>query len=229
MALSDFFARLRNGADETAAGAASELVRPTKALTRFLARLEATERPTLLDLGPVIGSNLTFFSERVGCKILIEDIAKDIDQYMSESKAAELPKFFERRFAQEPETISGILCWDVFDYLERAAADRLARQLTRLLKPGGVLLAFFSTVNPQSTIRPMYTRHVVVNESHLEYRPYKAARGKQRPLLNRDIQRLFDPLRMAENFLLKTHQREVLFHKPSGAATAPFEAALLER
>ena len=38
--------------------------------------------------------------------------------------------------------------------------------------------------------------------------------AKQRPLPNRDIQLLFEPLRIVEQFLLKTNLREVLFRKP---------------
>jgi SAM-dependent methyltransferase len=229
MALSDLFARLRKDDDVTAAGATSELIKPTKALTGFLAGLETRQQPVLLDLGPVVGSNVTFFGGEVGCKVLIEDLSKDIERHVTQSKLAELPDFFEQLFPQDSETISGILCWDTFDYLERAAADRLARQLTRVLQPGGVLLAFFSTADPRSTIHPTYTRHVVIDRSHLEHRTYKAARAKQRPLLNRDIQRLFDPLRVTESFLLKTHQREVLFRKSVQAARAPFESALAVR
>ena len=47
-------------------------------------------------------------------------------------------------------------------------------------------------------------------------------RGKQRPVLNRDIQRMFEPLRITEQFLLKTNLREVLFRKPADTAeTSP--------
>ena len=222
MVLADLFARLRKDDYGTADVDAHPSVKPTKALSRFLAGLGTRQQPVLLDLGPVGGSNVTFFGEEVGCKILVEDLSKDIDRYVNQAKVAELPAFFETRFPQESETINGILCWDIFDYLERPAAERLARQLTRVLRPGGVLLAFFSTAAPQSVIRPVYTRHVVVDRTHLEYRPYKAARAKQRPLLNRDIQRLFEPLRLTENFLLKTHLREVLFRKPADTAAGPF-------
>jgi hypothetical protein len=38
--------------------------------------------------------------------------------------------------------------------------------------------------------------------------------------VNRDIQRLFEPLRIAENVLLKTNLREVLFRKPADATAA---------
>ncbi len=230
MALSDLFARLRKDDFGTGAeGSTDPSIKPTKALARFLAGLGTRQQPVLLDLGPVVGSNVTFFGEEVGCKILVEDLSKDIDRHVDEAKVAELPAFFDQRFPQDSETINGILCWDIFDYLERAAAERLARQLTRVLRPGGVLLAFFSTADPQSAIRPTYTRHVVIDRAHLEYRPYKGARAKQRPLLNRDIQRLFEPLSVTENFLLKTHLREVLFRKAAETAAAPFAASAAER
>lgn len=230
MALSDLFARLRK--DDHGAGAdggTDSTVNPTKALARFLAGLGTREQPVLLDLGPVVGSNVTFFGEEVDCKILVEDLSKDIDQHVNQAKLAELPAFFDKRFPQDAETVNGILCWDIFDYLERAAAERLAHQLTRVLRPGGVLLAFFSTADPQSAIQPTYTRHVVIDRAHLEYRPYRAARAKQRPRLNRDIQRLFEPLRVTENYLLKIHLREVLFRKAAETAAAPFVAPAAER
>lgn len=210
MALSDLFARRRkedhNGGDG--------LVHPTIVLDRFLAGLSGRAQPILLDLGPVVGTNVTFFGEEVGCKILVEDLSKDIDRHVTDGKLEALPAFFDTRFPQEAETIDGILCWDIVDYLDRPAAERLARQLKRMLRPEGVLLALFSTADPRSPARPTYTKHVVVDRTHLQYRPYSGARGKRPPLLNRDIQRLFEPLRITENFLLKSSLREVLFRKP---------------
>ena len=95
-----------------------------------------------------------------------------------------------------------------------------------MLRPDGLLLAFFSTVtvDPRSVPRPTYTKHVVVDRTHLQHRPYAGrACASSVPLLNRDIQRLLEPLRITENFLLKTNLREVLFRKPAAAAvtTAP--------
>jgi SAM-dependent methyltransferase len=210
VALSDLFTRRRkedqNGGDGH--------VHPTMVLDRFLAGLSGRPQPILLDLGPVVGTNVTFFGEEVGCKILVEDLSKDIDRHVTEGKLDALPAFFDTRFPQEAETIDGILCWDIVDYLDRPAAERLARQLKRVLRPDGVLLAFFSTADAGSATRPTYTKHVVVDRAHLQYRPYAGSRPKQPPLLNRDIQRLFEPLRITENFLLKMNLREVLFRKP---------------
>jgi hypothetical protein len=174
----------------------------------------------LLDLGPVVGSNVTFFGEEVGCKIFVEDLSADIDRHVKEGKVHDLPAFFERRFPQDSATVDGILCWDIFDYMERPAAERLAGQLMRLLRPDGVLLAFFGTADPRSSPRPTYTRHVVVDRGHLQHRPYDSARPKQKPSVNRDIQRLFAQLRITENVLLKTNLREVLFRKPADVPAA---------
>lgn len=175
----------------------------------------------LLDLGPVIGTNVTFFGEQLGCKIHVEDIFNDIDRHVREGKLDQLPAFFGQCFPQDAGTVDGILCWDVFDYLDHRAARPLAEQLKRILRPDGTLLAFFSTMEPPPTARPTYTKHVVIDRGHLQYRPYAAARRKQRPMLNRDIQRLFEPLRITEQFLLQTNLREVLFRKPAETSSAP--------
>lgn len=219
MALSDLFSRRRKEHPDSDVG--DEPVHPTKALARFVASLSSRAQPVLLDLGPVVGSNVSFFGERLGCKIIVEDLSKDIDRHVREGKLDELPAALAKRFPQESGCIDGILCWDVFDYLDKASAKRLAEQLTRVLRPDGVLLALFSTAEPQPGARPEYTRHIVVSPAGLQHRAYPAARGKQRPLPNRDIQRMFEPLRIAEQFLLKTNLREVLFRKQAEPVTPP--------
>jgi SAM-dependent methyltransferase len=224
VALSDLFSRRRKEHADPEAGASDAPVYPTKVLARFIAGLSTRSQPVLLDLGPVVGANVSFFGEQLGCKIIVEDVSKDIDRHVRDGLIAELPAFLARRFPQESGSIDGILCWDLFDYLDKASAKPLAEQLTRLLRPDGVLLAFFSTAEPRPGARPEYTRHVVVNQTNLQHRPYAAARPKQRPLPNREIQRLFEPLHVVEQFLLKTNLREVLFRKasePSAGAPAP--------
>jgi cyclopropane fatty-acyl-phospholipid synthase-like methyltransferase len=215
LALSDLFSRRRKQDPDAEVSAADAPVYPTKALARFLASLGTQSQAHLLDLGPVVGSNVNFFGEQLGCKVLVEDLLTDIDRHVREERVADLPAFFATRFRQDSGSVDGILCWDLFDYLDKASAQSLAQQLRRLLRPDGVLLAFFSTAEPQAGTRPTYTRHVVVDQATLQHRSYPGARGKQRPFLNRDIQRMFEPLRVAEQFLLKTNMREVLFRKPA--------------
>jgi SAM-dependent methyltransferase len=209
----DLFSRRRGEGDGTTA--TDGQTRPTRALARFLSGLSTRPQALLLDLGPVVGSNVTFFGEELGCKILVEDLAADLDRHVREGRIDQLPASLARRFPHEAGSIDGILCWDLFDYLPRPAAEVLAQQLTRLLRPEGVLLAFFSTAEPPAGTRPSYTRHVVIDRERLQHRSYAATRGRERPLQNRDIERMFEPLRVSEQFLLKTRMREVLLRKPA--------------
>ena len=188
-----------------------EPVFPTKALHKFLSAISSQPAPVVLDLGPVVGSNLTFFGEQLGCKIIIEDLFRDLDAHAAEAESGDLPATFANRFSQADGSVDGVLCWDLFDYLDRQTAQALSRQLTRLLRVDGVLLGFFATVPSQDA---RYTKFVIADETNLHQRPYPAARSKQRVLLNRDIIKLFDGLRVAESFLLKTNVREILFRKP---------------
>ena len=65
----------------------------TKALRKFLTALTSRECPSLLDLGPVVGSNVSFFGEQLGCKIFVEDIFADLDRHVREDKLEALPDF----------------------------------------------------------------------------------------------------------------------------------------
>ena len=185
---------------------------PTKALHKFIASLQSVENPLLLDLGPVVGSNVTFFGEQLGCRLRVEDIAKDIDRHVKDGAIDQLPEFFAKRFTQAPGTVDGILCWDVLDYLDRPAAQALATELSRLLRPDGCLLGFFSTAEQRDAL---YTKYVVVDDNALRYRTYPASRPRQRSLLNGDIIKLFKDLRVTDSFLMKSKLREMLFRKPA--------------
>jgi hypothetical protein len=184
----------------------------TKALRKFLTTLTARESPVLLDLGPVVGSNVSFFGEQLGCKIIVEDIFADLDRHVREGKLEVFPEFLKKRFPEETSSVDGILCWDVIDYMDKAAALELAKELTRLLRPDGALLAFFGSV-PRPDVR--YTKYIIVDEVNLKYRTYQAARGRQAVFLNRDIIRLFAGLRVSDSFLLQNNLREILFRKPA--------------
>jgi SAM-dependent methyltransferase len=216
--LSDLFSRLRRhepASDDTRGVSVQTMA--TKALPRFLTALGNRDQPVLLDLGSVVGSNVTFFGEQLGCKIFVEDLAKDIDRHVRENRTGEMAAFFSRRFPQADASFDGIIGWDAFDYLDKPAAQALAAEMVRLLRPDGVMLAFFNQTEAVVHGPAVYTRHVVVDPRTLEHRSHPAARGKQRPLNNRDIQRMFEPLRITDQFLLKTNMRELILRKPAAA------------
>ena len=184
----------------------------TKALRKFLTCLTSHESPVLLDLGPVVGSNVSFFGESLGCKIFVEDIFADLDRHVRSNTMDAFPGYLKTRFTEGSSTVDGVLCWDLIDYLDRPSAQALADQLARVLRPEGALLGFFGTAQPRDT---QYTKYIIADEVNLRHRAYPATRGRQSILLNRDIIKLFPSLRVSDSFLLQNNLREILFRKPA--------------
>jgi hypothetical protein len=191
---------------------------PTKALRKFLSTLSGREAPVLLDLGPVIGSNLNFFGETLGCKVFIEDLYADVERHLKAGTSADLPEFIRKRLAHPNGSIDGILAWDLIDYLDLPAAQALASELVRVMRADAALLGFFGTAAPRGDLQ--YTKYVVIDDQTLRHRAYPASRGRQRVLQNRDIIRMFAGLRVSDSFLLQTNLREILFRKPAYLAAA---------
>jgi hypothetical protein len=195
-----------------AAAPAQDPVFATKALRKFLSSLTSRESPVLIDLGPVVGSNVSFFGEQLGCKIFVEDIYADLERFVRLGMVDDLPAFLEKRFPQADGSVDGVLCWDLIDYLDRKSAQAIATQLTRVLRPEGALLGFFGTAQPREM---RYTKFIIADEVNLKHRSYAASRGRQAILLNRDIIRMFAGLRVSDSFLLQNNLREILFRKTS--------------
>jgi hypothetical protein len=190
----------------------SEPLFSTKAFRKFLTCLTARESPILLDLGPVVGSNISFFGEQLGCKIFVEDLFAELDRHVRSGTLEKFTELLRHRFPQASGSVDGILCWDLIDYMDKASATQLAEQLSRILRPDGALLGFFAT---SQTTDSRYTKYVIADEANLHHRNYPAARCRQTILFNRDIIKLFPGLRVSDSFLLQNNLREILFRKPA--------------
>lgn len=183
---------------------------PSKGFPKFLAALAQQPSPVLLDFGPVIGTNVQFLGEKLGCKLFIEDLIADVDRHTRTATTPALAAAFETRFRHADASVDGILCWDVFDFLDKSAATALAGQIVRMLRPGGIVMGFFcSSAVPAAS----FTKYEIVETATLRHRPHPGTGGAKRVLQNRDIIRMFDGLTVAESFLLKSNTREMLLRR----------------
>ena len=187
-----------------------EPVVPSKAFPKFVATLAQKESPVLLDLGPVIGSNVGYCGERLGCKLFIEDLLADVDRQLRGTPGSDLAGSMATRFSHPDASIDGILCWDLFDFLDKPTAQALAAQVVRMLKPGGAVMGFFCSTGVE---RAPFTKFEIVDDQNLRHRYHPGAGGKKVSLPNRDILRMFEGLVVADSFLLKNNTREMLLRK----------------
>ena len=201
-------------ADATGRGDApaprEEPVVASKAFPKFVASLSQKESPVLLDFGPVMGSNVEFCGERLGCKLFIEDLLADIDRHLRGAGGGDLAASLDKRFAHPEASIDGILCWDLFDFLDKPTSQALARQVVRLLRPGGAVMGFFCTAAVE---RAAFTKFEIVSDTSLRHRYHPGVGGKKQSLQNRDTIKMFDGLVVSDSFLLKSNTREMLLRK----------------
>jgi len=184
----------------------------SKVLPKLLASLAHVPAPVLVDLGPVVGVNVSFFGEQLACKIFVEDLFAERDAHARSGKLEALPEALTARLPHERGTVDGVLCWDFFEYLDKAAAQALATQLVDLLRPGGVVYGFFG--GPPGSLTS-YTRYAVEGPSTLRLRQVPTTPTPRYVRVVRDLNKLFEGLVTAESVLLKNNTRETLFRKPT--------------
>ena len=187
-----------------------ETAAPTRAFPKFLTALSQRDAPVIVDFGPVIGGNVSFFGDRLGCKIFVEDLYQDVERHARERRREALPEFFASRLRHEENSVDGVLLWDLFDFLDRASAVTLAGKVAKMVRQGGAVFGYFGAAAADLT---HYSKFVVQSETELRLRPYPATPVKRQVLQNRDIIRMFDPLTVAESTLLKSNTRETLFRR----------------
>jgi len=184
---------------------------PSKAFPKFLSALSHQTGPTtVVDFGPAVGGNVAYLGDRLGCKVFIEDLVTELDRHRKAGTMASLADAIESRLRHDEGSVDGVLCWDFFDFLDKPAAQRVARHLAQKIKPGGAIIGFFCTSAVQHA---GFTKYEIVDEQSLRHRHHPGAGGPKRALPNRDIIKMFDGLIVSDSFLLKNNSREILLRK----------------
>jgi hypothetical protein len=186
-------------------------VTASKVFPKFLNALSHQASPVLVDAGGVVGANVAFFGERLACRLVVEDLVALVEAHAKRPGGDALKVALLKQLAAlEPDTVDGVLCWDLFDYLDRPTSEALAKRFVQLLKKGGILYGFFGTAQTELTT---YTRFIVQGPTSFRQRPYPATPTRRKVLQNRDLSKIFDGLLVTESVLLKTGARETLFRK----------------
>lgn len=197
----------------------------TLGVSKFVAALEGRESVVVIDLGPAVGGNVMFLGGRLGCKLHVQDVLSNPETWRSNNaikqdsgnKNGNDSVETHRRIIEKwqlnnlTNSVDGVLCWDVFDYLSDQLAEMFASEIVRVLKPGGVTLLCHGA-EARRVSRPM--QYEIVDERRLRYRPLATERPAPRVWHSREFVDLFDGLAVSNSFLLTTRMREVVLRKP---------------
>jgi len=194
-----------------------------------LTRLFQSEDPLcVLDIGSTSAANIRYMTER-GHKIYSEDILEaSTDPALVVRDEQGHTTLDHKRFLAENLVFSNaqfdvVLCWNLADYLDEELVKPLVARLWSMIRPGGMMLAFFHTqeAGPDA---PCYRYHITGNDTlemqHVEARgdlrkgpgtqSARSAFRLQRVFNNRNIENLFRDFGSIKFFLTRDNIREVL-------------------
>jgi len=188
---------------------------PTSILKDFIAAMSKKTNPVVLDIGPVIGSNIEFFLN-LGIKIYVEDF---LSAYMNpkytlttDGKATlDEGKFFLENFDYADGFFDGLLAWDLLSYLEPRFAKTFAERISAKMKPESLVLGFFPT---HKSVEPASLhKYRILNDALLEYIPQEQKLEIKKAYQTRDVTQLFLEYETQRCYLLKHNLLEVMLKK----------------
>src|SRR5579864_8343345 len=187
-------------------------------LTRALAGRDGL---CVLDIGPTSPDNIQHFTE-LGYKVYSEDVllASRDCQYLTADaegkQAVDEKRFLAENLNYAPQTFDAALCWDMADYMDEPLVKPVVARLWSVLKPGGLVLAFFHTkdAGPDAP----FCRYHIAGTDNLELQLLSSAGRNgsapgcrlQRVFNNRHIENLFRDYANIKFFLARDNVREVL-------------------
>jgi hypothetical protein len=199
--------------------------RVSNGLKEFLWLLSDAQRGKLLDLGQVSQNTLNFFIAK-GFRVSTEDFMRSWRDFMDAEEErrrktaangndSDWPSFgtLAARFVEDifqfpAETYSGILAWDLFDYMEPELLSLVVARLHEMLRPGGVVLAMFHSRPPDH-----FCRYRILENQTFELMPTQAFGPHVRVFQNREILELFGKFRTSKTFVGRDQIREAIFIK----------------
>src|SRR5215813_4537385 len=203
-----------------------KLTRRSSGMGEISRTLNSQEGLCVLDLGATSPNNIRYFTDR-GHKPYSEDVLlSSIDPSLAIKDEQGNWVIDERRFLGEnlvyPSALFDIIfCWNLPDYMDESLVKPVVGRLWSILKPGGLLLAFFHTKDAGPDA-PCYRYHIlntdILEMQHIVAHP-EAGRGPagakvnfrlQRVFNNRHIENLFRDFASIKFFLARDNVREVM-------------------
>ena len=209
------FATAPKGTTAKASDHPPALARHSSGFDQFQALLKGTENLSVLDLSGASQANISFITE-AGHRIASDDIVgamlEAFGDHFDETQKneAKTTRFLEQTLSFPPESFDGALVWDAFQFLAPPLINQTVDKLLRVMRPGGLILAFFNA-NEKIKEIPLYTYRIKDTKTLLQ-----VPRGLPQHVQNfnnRMIEKLFESASSVKFFLTRDNLREVIVRR----------------
>ncbi len=174
--------------------------------------LRTQESLRILDIGPTSSTNINYITS-LGHSIYMANVVEEASkpEWLIPGEAGEEPVFDVDRFLESNLNFSDrkfdvVILWDTADYLPESLVAPVLSRVHHVLRPGGLMLAFFHQTSSPDTV---FCRYHLTDTDVVEMQ-----RAGNYPLLNvynnRKIENMLSEFSNYRFFLAKDSLREVI-------------------
>ncbi|MGA7413256.1 MAG: class I SAM-dependent methyltransferase [Bryobacteraceae bacterium] len=178
--------------------------------------LQSPETLSVLDLAGASQANISFITN-LGHRLSSDDVLATIEQCFgkgddleSQQVSANCQRFLDQSLNFPDQSFDAALVWDALQFLTSPLLEQTVDRLMRVMRPGGLILAFFHADQKASQIPVHHYR--IQDQKTLLLTP----RGDTRQVQyfnNRALERMFEKAQSVKFFLTRDHLREVIIRR----------------
>lgn len=197
-------------------GTGVSFTRHSSGFDQFCSLLHGSESLSILDMSGASQANISFITG-LGHRISSDDIVGTMEQCFgdgdfmeSQQHASNAQRFLDQCLTFHEGQFDGALVWDTLQFLTGNVLEQTIAQLLRVMRPGGLILAFFHA-DEKATKIPLYNYRVQDQKTLL----LVPRGGYQRVQYynNRALERMFEQAGSLKFFLTRDHLREVIVRR----------------
>jgi hypothetical protein len=199
-----------------AKGSLAPFTRNSSGTDQFFRAIHTEDPLSILDLTGASQANISFLTG-LGHRLSSDDILATMDQCFGSDEWLEnqqvegkIKKFLELSLNFPEQQFDAALVWDTLQFMVSPLLEQTIERLLRVMKPGGLILAFFSSEEKVSQM-PVYSYRIQDPKTLL-----LIPRGDSRQIQyfhNRTLERLFAQAQSVKFFLSRDHLREVIVRR----------------
>jgi len=179
----------------------------SRMLKHYVGLLAKCPKSEILDIGPVCGSNVTFFAALAG-RLHVHDVVTRTPPVMPPSAWA---TYIIESLTYEKNSLDGIHLWDLYDHIDNASIAPVVQKVSSLLKPRGLLVMIASNTSGQQH----FSQYLKVNEEcNATLQRSMVHRLSYYYRTNREIEKVLKPLEQICSSICMSGVREFLFRRP---------------
>ena len=193
------------------------MTRRSNGLEQFCAFLQGSSGLSILDMSGASQANIGFVTD-LGHRISSDDVVGTMqhcfgDDFFEAQKApSKAQRFLDQTLTFPDHSFDGALVWDTLQFFNGDLLNHIVGELFRVMRPGGLMLAFFNA-DEKTTRIPIYNYRIHDAKTLLLAPRAEIAFQQVQYFNNRMLEKMFTKAASVKFFLTRDHLRELIIRR----------------